>query len=68
MLQMKKNVEVLLLKKVRKEVGFLKNGHNPRKLQLDPIDGTTYETKANDVILLSKDLLKKQEKLIATAH
>lgn len=47
-------VECLLLKKVSREALNQKNGHNPRKIQLDPINGLFWEIRADDIIYLQK--------------
>ncbi|TMX34632.1 hypothetical protein [Vibrio sp. Hep-1b-8] len=57
------HVECLLLKKVSKEAPSQKNGHNPRKIQLDPIDDIFWEARADDIVYLKKDFLLKVEPL-----
>ncbi|MDH5937738.1 hypothetical protein L8R84_16565 [Vibrio splendidus] len=56
-------VECLLLKKVNKEALSQKNGQNPRKIQLDPINSIFWEVRADDVVYLKKDYLKSSSPL-----
>lgn len=56
-------VECLLLKKVNREAPSQKNGHNPRKIQLDPINDLFWEIRADDIIYLRKDFLRSTSPL-----
>ncbi|MFV0448409.1 MAG: hypothetical protein ACK5MF_08105 [Vibrio sp.] len=52
------NIECLLLKKSSKENKTIQNGLSPRKIQLNkPINDMFWETKADDVIIISKEFL-----------
>ncbi|MBM7073006.1 hypothetical protein JQC92_13370 [Shewanella sp. 202IG2-18] len=51
-------VECLLLKKVSREAPTQKNGHNPRKIQLEPINSAYWEIRADDVVYVEKELLR----------